>query len=74
MNGLQLRDLLPEDGPSYWKLACITFHSKNSALEDEKTFLESCAKKEKDARNHPTALGNYVIRTGIFRETICCLP
>lgn len=67
MNDQELRDLLPEDGPSYWKLACITFHSKSPALEDEKTFLESCAKKERDARNHATTLGNYVIRTGIFQ-------
>ena len=67
MNELQLRDLAPEDQPSYWKLACIAFHSKNAGLEDEKAFLESCISGEKKAKENPTALGNTVVRTGIFQ-------
>ncbi len=67
MNELQLRDLHLEDQACYWKLACIAFHSKNAGLEDEKAFLESCAREEKKAKENPTTLGNTVTRTGIFQ-------
>lgn len=67
MDELTLRTLTTEDLPAYWKLACIAFHSKNAGLEDEKAFLENCAKQEQAAKENPTALGNIVTRTGIFQ-------
>lgn len=68
MDEFELRDLTAEDLPAYWKLACIAFHSKNAGLEDEKTFLENCAKEEQKARENPTARGNYRTRAGLFRD------
>lgn len=68
MDEFVLRELTFEDMPAYWKLACIAFHGKNAGLEDEKTFLENCAKEEENFRKDATALGNYRTHTGLFRD------